>query len=64
MDRSSDAFVIWIDAEAAGRDGLLTGRIEHVQTAVRGSFGNAQELLAFLAAHRRAAKTSPDAGDA
>jgi hypothetical protein len=64
MDRSTDAFVIWIDGEPAARDGVLVGRIEHVQTAVRGSFSSAQELLAFLAAHRSVPKASSDAGDA
>lgn len=63
MDRSPDAFVIWIDGEPAARNGVLVGRIEHVQTAVRGSFASAQELLAFLDAHRSPPKTTPEAED-
>jgi len=49
MDRASHAFVIWIDGPAAGRE--LVGRIEHVQSAERGSFASAEEMLAFVAAH-------------
>ena len=52
MDRLTDAFVIWIDDAPAAASGFA-GRVEHVQTAERGSFGNTQELLAFFAAHRR-----------
>jgi len=55
MDRAADAFVIWIDGESA-RDGAFAGRIEHVQSAARGTFDGAQELLAFLAAHRSVPK--------
>jgi len=64
MERSADSFVIWIDGEAAAAGGGFAGRIEHVQSAVRGTFASAQELLAFLAAHRRAAADSSDPGDA
>lgn len=64
MDRATDAFVIWIDGEGETRssDAGLAGRIEHVQSAARGTFGSAQELLAFLAAHRRAAAVPPGEG--
>ena len=64
MERSSDSFVIWIDGKAAAADGGFAGRIEHVQSAVRGTFASAQELLAFLAAHRRTGADPSDAGDA
>jgi hypothetical protein len=59
MDRAADAFVIWIDGESA-RDGGLAGRIEHVQSAARGTFDGAHELLAFLAAHRSLSKSAAD----
>lgn len=65
MERATDAFVIWIDgdaqAEAAGA--AFAGRIEHVQSAARGTFGSAQELLAFLCAHRRAGGAPGGTGD-
>lgn len=51
MERATDAFVIWIDGDAAA-DSDFAGRIEHVQSAVRGTFESPQELLAFLTAHR------------
>ncbi len=62
MDRAADAFVIWIDGETAP-GGAFVGRIEHVQSAARGTFESAQELLAFLTAHRSAPKSSAESGD-
>jgi hypothetical protein len=59
MDRSADAFVLWIDGESAA-DGALVGRIEHVQSAVRGTFQSTHELLAFLASHRSLPARPPD----
>jgi len=53
MDPRTDAFVIWIDGEAEAAEVAFAGRVEHVQSAVRGTFGSAEELLAFLATHRR-----------
>lgn len=53
MDPRTDAFVIWIDGEAQAAEAGFVGRVEHVQSAVRGTFGSAAELLAFLDAHRR-----------
>ena len=66
MDRATDAFVIWIDGEAraAAPGEAFAGRIEHVQSAARGTFGSAQELLAFLATHRRVAARIPEEGEA
>lgn len=63
MERATDSFVIWMDAEpaAAPADGFV-GRIEHVQSAERGTFATAQELLAFLAAHRRDRDAEPGSG--
>jgi hypothetical protein len=56
MDRAADSFVIWIDAEAlpASCEAGFAGRIEHVQTAARGTFQSAKELLDFLVTHRGA----------
>jgi len=51
MDPYHDAFVIWLDGDLAP-DAQIRGRVEHVQSAVRASFASADELLAFLAAHR------------
>jgi hypothetical protein len=65
MDRATDAFVIWIDgeAEAAASEAAFAGRIEHVQSAVRGTFATAHELLAFLTAHRRVQGGTPSEGE-
>ena len=64
MDRSADAFVIWIDGEAAPASCAagFAGRIEHVQTAARGTFQSAQELLDFLVTHRGVGAHERDAG--
>lgn len=64
MERATDSFVIWMDAEpgAAARADGFVGRVEHVQSAERGTFETAQELLAFLAAHRRDRGAEPGSG--
>lgn len=57
MEAGHSAFVIWVDApEAAdGTDGVLAGRVEHLQSSARATFHSAAELLAFLDACRRGA---------
>jgi hypothetical protein len=54
MEKETDAFVVWIEGDPDSDAGpALRGRVEHVQTSVRASFGSAEELLRFLAGHRR-----------
>lgn len=54
METKTDAFVVWIEGDPDSDAGpALRGRVEHVQTSLRASFGNAEELLRFLAGHRR-----------
>ena len=57
MESDADAFVVWIDGDPAptAAGPALQGRVEHVQTSLRASFTSAEELLHFLAGHRRAA---------
>ncbi len=56
MEKDTNAFVVWIEGEAteAAAGPALQGRVEHVQTSLRASFSTAEELLHFLAGHRRA----------
>ena len=60
MEQDPDAFVVWIDGDAnpSAVGPALHGRVEHVQTSLRASFTNAEELLRFLAGHRRVAPHS------
>ena len=55
MERDTDAFVVWIegDPDQSAAQGTLQGRVEHVQTSARASFSSTDELLRFLAGHRR-----------
>ena len=54
MDRDTDAFVIWLEGgPPPTSEEKLQGRVEHVQTSARASFTSAEELLRFLAGHRR-----------
>ena len=54
METKTDAFVVWIEGDPDSDAGpALRGRVEHVQTSLRASFGSAEELLRFLAGHRR-----------
>lgn len=54
MTPNRDAFVIWIEgpADPAAPSESLRGRVEHLQSSARGSFGSAAELLVFLDDHR------------
>ena len=58
MGKDTDAFVVWIEADPAptAAGAALQGHVEHVQTSLRASFTSAEELLRFLAGHRRAAQ--------
>jgi hypothetical protein len=55
MERATDSFVVWVDGGGAPEtgEGALAGRVEHVQSADRATFATAQELLAFVLAHRQ-----------
>lgn len=54
MERDTDAFVVWIEGDPDPSAGAtLQGRVEHVQTSARASFSSTDELLRFLAGHRR-----------
>ena len=54
MERDTPAFVVWIegDPEKAASDGILQGRVEHLQTSARASFSSVEELLRFLTGDR------------
>ncbi|MDJ0865747.1 MAG: hypothetical protein QNK03_06540 [Myxococcota bacterium] len=59
MERDQkDAFVIWLDGDPddptqSPPERPLRGRVEHVQSADRAPFQNEEELVRFLARHRR-----------
>lgn len=54
MERDTDAFVVWIEGDLdQSAAETLQGRVEHVQTSARASFSSTDELLRFLAGHRR-----------
>jgi hypothetical protein len=42
------AFVVQFSTETGARPGLFSGRIEHLNSGRRASFGSRQELLAIL----------------
>ncbi len=50
MQERRDAFVVWLDPEPPDR---CEGQVEHVGSATRARFRDADELLRFLEAHRR-----------
>lgn len=60
MEKETDAFVVWVegDLDPGAAEPALQGRVEHVQTSLRASFGSAEELLQFLAGHRRSHRRS------
>jgi hypothetical protein len=56
------AFVVQFGAETDARLGLVTGRIEHLQTGRRSRFASADELLARIMTMLGGVAASPDDG--
>lgn len=57
----SQSFVVWMDpADDPSGPPTCTGRVEHVATAERRHFANAEELIAILTRRESGASPDPD----